>query len=319
MDNHPLTPSFLILLDRSVFDFMNYYMLATLLTVTMSLTQNIEINAKMTFRELAQKTGTTTRELEDLNPSKTLDTRYPKNIRIPNQHIHVVQNDETLAHILKRYAMSYSKFQQYNPHIKNVMPKQWIALSPKGAALTFKPRMFQQNEMHNAIRHNSNELVKLSTIRPQIPSSHTSKNQINLSFHSENNLTQKSMQSREDTSPYTPLIMPSSQLQPLPNLYTSGQCTAYVFQRRYDIGRPINNGWGDAKNWRTAAEREGFRVNATPKVGAILVSEEGMYGHVALVEAVKPTHILVSEMNWIAPYVVSQRAIENFQQYTYIH
>ncbi|UEX89743.1 COG3942 and LysM peptidoglycan-binding domain-containing protein [Staphylococcus ratti] len=298
---------------------MNYYFLASLVTFTTLLTQNIEISAKMTLREIAQKTGTTTRELEDLNPSKTLETRYPKNIRIPNQHIHVVQNGETLAHILKRYSLPYSKFQQYNPHIKYVTPKQWIALSPKGVALTFKPRMFQPNEMPDAISHNANELKKPHTMRPPKASSHTSKNQINLSFHSENNHTQKRMQPREALSPYTPLIMPSSQLHPLPNLYTSGQCTAYAFQRRYDIGKPINNGWGDAKNWRTAAEREGFRVNAMPEVGAVLVSEEGMYGHVALVEAVKPTHILVSEMNWIAPYVVSQRVIENFQQYTYIH
>ena len=67
------------------------------------------------------------------------------------------------------------------------------------------------------------------------------------------------------------------------------------------------------------ARYQGFVVNNIPQLGAILVTKEGVYGHVAIVEKILPTHIIVSEMNWIAPYVVNQRIIHDFNQYDYIH
>ena len=47
------------------------------------------------------------------------------------------------------------------------------------------------------------------------------------------------------------------------NLYTSGQCTYYVFDR---VGGKIGSTWGNASNWANAAARAGYTVNNTPKL-----------------------------------------------------
>ena len=51
------------------------------------------------------------------------------------------------------------------------------------------------------------------------------------------------------------------------NLYTSGQCTYYVFDR---VGGKIGSTWGNANNWASAAAASGYTVNNTPKAGAIM-------------------------------------------------
>ncbi len=45
------------------------------------------------------------------------------------------------------------------------------------------------------------------------------------------------------------------------NLYTSGQCTYYVFDR---VGGKVGSTWGNASNWANAAARV-VTVNNTPK------------------------------------------------------
>lgn len=70
-----------------------------------------------------------------------------------------------------------------------------------------------------------------------------------------------------------------------------GQCTWYVAQKRYI---PWN---GDAKTWLTKAPQYGFSTGTEPKVGAVVVTRESVYGHVAYVEAVGDNTITVSEMS----------------------
>lgn len=106
------------------------------------------------------------------------------------------------------------------------------------------------------------------------------------------------------------------------NLYTAGQCTWYVFSKRAQAGKTISTFWGDARNWAAKAASEGFKVNKTPKVGAIMQNYEGPYGHVAYVERVNlDGSILISEMNYIAPYITSTRTIpaNAVHLHNYIH
>ncbi|UMT75577.1 CHAP domain-containing protein [Staphylococcus roterodami] len=104
------------------------------------------------------------------------------------------------------------------------------------------------------------------------------------------------------------------------NLYTSGQCTYYVFDR---VGGKIGSTWGNANNWASAAAASGYTVNNTPKAGAIMQTTQGYYGHVAYVESVNSNgSIRVSEMNYgHGAGVVTSRTISASQagSYNFIH
>lgn len=72
-----------------------------------------------------------------------------------------------------------------------------------------------------------------------------------------------------------------------------GQCTWYVAQRKYVP-------WGgNAGTWLYHAKAYGASTGKTPKVGAILVTSESWYGHVAVVEKVSGGQITISEMNYV--------------------
>lgn len=106
------------------------------------------------------------------------------------------------------------------------------------------------------------------------------------------------------------------------NLYTPGQCTFYVFDKRAADGKTISTFWGDAKNWASQAQADGFEVNHQPKKGAIFQTPIGVWGHVAYVERVNMDgSVFISEMNYIAPYIVSTRTISasEARSYNYIH
>ncbi|HDC7499680.1 TPA: CHAP domain-containing protein [Staphylococcus aureus] len=104
------------------------------------------------------------------------------------------------------------------------------------------------------------------------------------------------------------------------NLYTSGQCTYYVFGR---VGGKIGSTWGNASNWASAAASSGYTVNNTPKAGAIMQTTQGYYGHVAYVEGVNSNgSVRVSEMNYgHGAGVVTSRTISANQagSYNFIH
>lgn len=108
------------------------------------------------------------------------------------------------------------------------------------------------------------------------------------------------------------------------NRYAFGNCTAYVYDKRYEAGRPIGGMWGNGSAWASSALNNGYVVNGTPAVGSILqsVSGGGGYGHVAYVEQVfGDGSVLISEMNYAGFNTVSQRTLSASEaaMFNYIH
>lgn len=109
------------------------------------------------------------------------------------------------------------------------------------------------------------------------------------------------------------------------NTYARGNCTAYAFDRRVELGKPVGARWGNASSWATAARNAGYSVNRTPSVGAV-IQNGGGYGHVGIVEKIRPNGDLeISEMNARVSgggfNIVSGRIISAsvVGQYLYIH
>lgn len=78
-----------------------------------------------------------------------------------------------------------------------------------------------------------------------------------------------------------------------PNRYAFGYCTWYVATQR-----AIPGWWGNAADWYSNAQISGYKVGATPAVGAIAWTGAGYYGHVAYVIGVSGNMVTVHEMNW---------------------
>jgi len=104
--------------------------------------------------------------------------------------------------------------------------------------------------------------------------------------------------------------------------YAFGNCTAYAFDRRAELGRPIGAMWGNAGTWATYARAAGYTVSRTPAAGAVIQDA----GHVGIVESVLPNGDLqLSEMNASVAgggyNIVSGRILPASQvgQYYYIH
>ena len=89
-----------------------------------------------------------------------------------------------------------------------------------------------------------------------------------------------------------------------PNRFAYGYCTWYVANRRYIP-------WlGNAIDWWPNARAYGFAEGFAPRVGAVMVTRESGYGHVAYVESVGADGSWsVSEMNFVGWNVVSSRTI----------
>jgi surface antigen len=89
-----------------------------------------------------------------------------------------------------------------------------------------------------------------------------------------------------------------------PNRFAYGYCTWYVANKRYIP-------WlGNAIDWWPNARAYGQPEGQAPKVGAVMVTRESGYGHVAYVESVNADGSwTVSEMNFVAWNRVSGRTI----------
>jgi surface antigen len=88
-----------------------------------------------------------------------------------------------------------------------------------------------------------------------------------------------------------------------PNHFPWGWCTWWVAQKRYV---PWN---GNAWQWYGNAQAYGRSVGRAPVPGAIMVTWESGYGHVAYVESVSGGSFTVSEMNYAGFGRVSSRTI----------
>lgn len=106
------------------------------------------------------------------------------------------------------------------------------------------------------------------------------------------------------------------------NTYDFGFCTFWAAKRREEIGKPIPNTWGDAHTWDERALRDGYLVDHTPSVGAIMETDEGDLGHVAFVEKVNPDGTWeISQMNAPGWDIISNRKFKasDAQRYNFIH
>ena len=100
-----------------------------------------------------------------------------------------------------------------------------------------------------------------------------------------------------------------------PNGYEYGYCTWYVKTMRPDIG----GYWGDASAWPSSARAAGYSTGTVPAVGAIAVSYESSWGHVAYVTGVNGNSVTVSEMNVQGWGVISTRTTSAGFWHTYIY
>jgi surface antigen len=87
------------------------------------------------------------------------------------------------------------------------------------------------------------------------------------------------------------------------HMFPWGQCTYYVAQVRHVT-------WGgNARNWLANAAALGAKEGRTPIPGAIVVTGESRYGHVAIVEKVDGNTFTVSEMNYKGRGIVDERTM----------
>ncbi|WP_180809920.1 CHAP domain-containing protein [Staphylococcus sp. 17KM0847] len=227
-------------------------------------------------------TPQTIKELNHLEPEQyRLKTR--QTINVPTHHVLIKPPHLDLPHFLKQHHLSYERIKAFNPHFLYETSPQWIALTEKGMA--HLPLMsLTAKSLYSPYNH------RLS--QPEIA------------------VSSRQLDFKEAANRSNGFYS---------NGYRQGQCTAYAFERRITLGRAIPLHWGDAKYWAKHARREGFVVSHIPKVGAILVSEAGQYGHVAIVEACLKKGVYISEMNWKGEGVISTRFIGNIDDYQYIY
>lgn len=112
---------------------------------------------------------------------------------------------------------------------------------------------------------------------------------------------------------------------PTDNTYAWGNCTYWVFIRRLEAGKPIPNTWGNAADWAWHARLQGYKVDQSPAVGAIMQTADsaGGLGHVAYVTKVDAItgSWMISEMNVKGLNVVSERTLTvvDTHKYNFIH
>lgn len=89
-----------------------------------------------------------------------------------------------------------------------------------------------------------------------------------------------------------------------------GYCTAWAAQRTKELGNDYVTWRGNGGAWAGNAAAQGREVNKTPAVGAIVVTNEGSVGHVAVIEEVhEDGSFTISEQNYTGWNQVSQRTL----------
>lgn len=112
---------------------------------------------------------------------------------------------------------------------------------------------------------------------------------------------------RSNTAATSTVSQPVVQKGPIVgNRFPYGYCTWYVAGRRGDVT------WrGNAGQWLANAQAQGRATGRIPAKGAILVTNESWWGHVAVVESVNGNSVTISEMNYKGFGIQSTRTISN--------
>ena len=105
--------------------------------------------------------------------------------------------------------------------------------------------------------------------------------------------------------------------------YAFGNCTWWAYLKRKAINEVIPTTWGNANTWASRAEADGYQVDKIPSDGAIMQTDSGNLGHVAIITAVDPSSgdWTISEMNYNGFDVVDTRILKASQtiDYKFIH
>nr|WP_290125717.1 LysM peptidoglycan-binding domain-containing protein [Staphylococcus lugdunensis] len=236
--------------------------------------------------------------------------------------IYTVQPGDSLSLIASKYNTTYQKIMQLNG-LNNffIYPGQKLKVTGTAAKNNTKPSQSSKSSIYTVQPGDSLSLIasKYNTTYQKI----MQLNGLNNFFiypgqklKVTSTASGSSTRTSNSNSYRTPIFSHS-------NLYTWGQCTWHVFNRRAAIGKGISTYWWNANNWDNAAAADGYTINYTPTVGSIAQTDIGYYGHVAFVERVNSDgSILVSEMNYSAsPGIMTYRTIPSYQvsSYRYIH
>lgn len=100
------------------------------------------------------------------------------------------------------------------------------------------------------------------------------------------------------------------------NMYNR-ECVSWAAFNIARHGESANN-YGDAKYWDDNARNHGYRVDNTPTAGSIAQTDNGTYGHVAIVDSVHNGTVTVEDYNWTGDghYLVHD---VNASSFRYIH
>lgn len=268
---------------------------------------------------IAHTFATTTHTIQTLNHMEFAQSvKAGQTLVLPDEDIVEVNEGDTLQSIANKHHISLNELYQLNPLItETIYPGQLIAVSEKGSSHLDNQLQsaYAQSDSNNdqfttgVTTENSNTFTRLANDFIPVKQQSWPNNNVD-----ERNITSNS-DSLHNNSYQSKHYAASEQ-----NYYGWGQCTYYAFDRRQQLGKSIANLWGNANNWASAARQNGYVVNSTPEVGAILQSSAGNYGHVGIVERQNSDgSILVSEMNMQGVGQKSYRTIYNSGQYNYIH
>ena len=110
-------------------------------------------------------------------------------------------------------------------------------------------------------------------------------------------------------------------LKPPYNYYTKGQCTWWAYQRRAQLGKPVSNRWGNAKNWYYNAQRSGYRTGHTPKRYAVIHYCRLLWPRCCSERVYSNGSIKVSEYNYNRPNAYGTRYLSKWsaRNYNYIY
>ena len=101
--------------------------------------------------------------------------------------------------------------------------------------------------------------------------------------------------------------------------YAAGNCTAYAYYRRAQLGNPVPRQLGNASSWATQARKFNHVVNGIPRAGAVIQAGN----HVGVVEEVYPNGDLrITDMNYgYRVYNLVERIIpaSTVHNYAFIH
>lgn len=276
--------------------------------------------------DIAQNFATTTSEIKALNQlSDKYDVSVGEQLILPDSDIVEVKYGDTIQSIALKYNITMEKLYQLNPNLgEMIYPGELLAVSEKGSAHLNNQQQTYFNEINQTYTQDTSGSSRIDNSSSNSNTSVTSNRAIpvvqNEWTHTPDlKVTKRSVTSNADYLP----TKPNNEVPVVSNgrnYYDRGQCTFYAFDRRQQLGKSVGNLWGNANNWAVAASQNGYRVNHTPEVGAIIQSNAGQYGHVGVVERKNADgSILVSEMNWQGLGQKSYRTIHNAYQYNYIH